>query len=84
MLGRGAGGVSPRQTRGIELTIVSKTLRHSTVSTTANIYEHLTRPAARQAVNAIATGLDHAERRYDLKPTCAARAAPASTARQPE
>jgi integrase len=56
-------------TQGIELTIVSKTLRHSTVSTTANIYQHLSKPAARQAVNAIAAELDHAERRHDHKPT---------------
>lgn len=38
-------------THGVELTIVSKTLRHSTISTTANIYGHLTKPAARQAVD---------------------------------
>ncbi|MGA5817793.1 tyrosine-type recombinase/integrase [Kitasatospora sp. NPDC094028] len=52
-------------TNGVELTIVSKTLRHSTISTTANIYGHLTKPAALEAVNAIAEQLDHAEKRHD-------------------
>ncbi|MGW3073989.1 tyrosine-type recombinase/integrase [Kitasatospora sp. NPDC001132] len=40
-------------TSGVPLPIVSKTLRHSTLSTTANIYSHLTADAARRAVNAI-------------------------------
>ncbi|MGW6915032.1 tyrosine-type recombinase/integrase [Kitasatospora sp. NPDC054939] len=56
-------------TAGVELTIVSKTLRHSTISTTANIYGHLTKTAAHQAVDAIAEQLDHEEERYDRKPT---------------
>ncbi|MEV6132668.1 tyrosine-type recombinase/integrase [Streptomyces violaceusniger] len=56
-------------THGVELTIVSKTLRHSTISTTANIYGHLTKPAARQAVDAIAKQLDHEEKRHDHKTT---------------
>ncbi|WP_308271549.1 site-specific integrase [Kitasatospora sp. SUK 42] len=38
---------------GVPLTVVSKTLRHSTLSTTANIYSHLTTQAARDAVNTI-------------------------------
>ncbi|NEA60454.1 site-specific integrase [Streptomyces sp. SID13666] len=38
---------------GVPLTVVSKTLRHSTLSTTANIYSHLTAPAALDAVNTI-------------------------------
>ncbi|MBA2945656.1 tyrosine-type recombinase/integrase [Streptomyces himalayensis] len=42
-------------TAGIPLTVVSKTLRHSTLSTTANIYSHLTQQAARSAVDAIDT-----------------------------
>ncbi|MFE2722854.1 hypothetical protein [Kitasatospora sp. NPDC059327] len=41
--------------------IVSKTLRHRTLSTTTNIYSHLTRQAAREAVDAIARLLDSAE-----------------------
>jgi integrase len=42
-------------TAGVPLTVVSKTLRHSTLSTTANTYSHLTAQAARQAV----TTIDH-------------------------
>ncbi|MER8235209.1 tyrosine-type recombinase/integrase [Streptomyces sp. NPDC094049] len=34
-------------TASVPLTVVSKMLRHSTLSTTANIYSHLTRQAAR-------------------------------------
>jgi integrase len=40
-------------TAGVPLTVVSKTLRHSTLSTTANIYSHLTAEAAQQAVDTI-------------------------------
>ncbi|MFJ9847547.1 tyrosine-type recombinase/integrase [Kitasatospora sp. NPDC101155] len=43
-------------TAGVPLTVVSKTLRHATLSTTANIYGHLTTQAARDAVDTI----DHA------------------------
>ncbi|MDI5963239.1 tyrosine-type recombinase/integrase [Streptantibioticus silvisoli] len=43
-------------TAGVPLTVVSKTLRHSTLSTTANLYSHLTAQAAHQAVDTI----DHA------------------------
>jgi len=38
-------------TAGAPLTVVSKTLRHSTLPTTANLYSHLTPQAARQAVD---------------------------------
>ncbi|MGW7074796.1 hypothetical protein [Streptomyces sp. NPDC054866] len=38
-------------TAGIPLTVVSKPLRHSTLSTTANLYSHLTQQAAREAVD---------------------------------
>ncbi|GAA1711999.1 site-specific integrase [Streptomyces yatensis] len=48
-------------TAGIPLLTVSKTLRHSTLSTTANIYSHLTRQAARDAVEAIDTALTKAD-----------------------
>ncbi|MFI1338466.1 tyrosine-type recombinase/integrase [Streptomyces sp. NPDC020845] len=48
-------------TAGIPLLTVSKTLRHSTVSTTANIYSHLTRQAARDAVEAIDKALTKAD-----------------------
>ena len=40
-------------TAGVPLTVVSKTLRHSTLSTTANTYSHLTAQAAHQAVDTI-------------------------------
>ncbi|MGW6355937.1 tyrosine-type recombinase/integrase [Streptomyces sp. NPDC055092] len=40
-------------TAGVPLTVVSKILRHSTLSTTANLYSHLTQQAAREAVDTI-------------------------------
>ncbi|MET9378745.1 site-specific integrase [Streptomyces sp. NPDC002992] len=46
---------------GVPLTVVSKTLRHSTLSTTANLYSHLTQQAARQAVDTIDHILSGAE-----------------------
>ncbi|RAG82362.1 site-specific integrase [Streptacidiphilus pinicola] len=49
-------------TNGVPLTVVSKTLRHATLSTTANIYAHLTAQAARQAVDTIDDTLDRADR----------------------
>jgi hypothetical protein len=55
-------------TAGVPLVVVSKTLRHSTLSTTANIYAHLTRPAARGAVNAIQRALTHAEQTLGMQP----------------
>lgn len=48
---------------GVPLAMVSKTLRHSTLSTTVDIYGHLTRQAAQDAVDATAKALDNAERR---------------------
>ena len=56
------------------MAIVSKTARHNTISTTANIYTHLTKRAARKAVDAIATSLDREERRYDHSTTTRAPA----------
>ncbi|MFG2973863.1 tyrosine-type recombinase/integrase [Streptomyces sp. NPDC048331] len=49
-------------TAGVPLTVVSKTLRHSTLSTTANIYSHLTQQAAREAVDTIDHTLTEAEK----------------------
>ncbi|MFD7836377.1 site-specific integrase [Streptomyces sp. NPDC059761] len=49
-------------TAGVPLTVVSKTLRHSTLSTTANIYSHLTQQAAREAVDTIDQTLTGAEK----------------------
>jgi integrase len=48
-------------TSGVPLASVSKTLRHITLSTTVDIYGHLTRQAARDAVDATAAALDAAE-----------------------
>ncbi|MEV5239716.1 tyrosine-type recombinase/integrase [Streptomyces cinnamoneus] len=47
---------------GVPLTVVSKTLRHSTFSTTANVYSHLTTQAAREAIDAIDQTLTQADR----------------------
>lgn len=47
---------------GVPLVTVSKTLRHSTLSTTANVYDHLPRQAAAEAVNTIAAVLAQADR----------------------
>nr|WP_237509352.1 site-specific integrase [Streptomyces sp. SID8382] len=55
-------------TAGIPLTIVSKTLRHSTLSTTANIYSHLTHQAAHDAVNAIDQTLTQTDARSSRHP----------------
>ncbi|MFD4737599.1 tyrosine-type recombinase/integrase [Streptomyces virginiae] len=49
-------------TAGVPLTVVSKTLRHSTLSTTANLYSHLTQQAAREAVDTIDHTLTRAEK----------------------
>jgi integrase len=53
---------------GVPLAMVSKTLRHSTLSTTVDIYGHLTRQAAQDAVDATATALDIAERNAKRTP----------------
>ncbi|WP_432010311.1 tyrosine-type recombinase/integrase [Streptomyces cucumeris] len=60
-------------TADVPLIVVSKTLRHSTLSTTANIYSHLTPQAARTAVNAIDATLTTAEQKVQLpkpRPPC--------------
>ncbi|MFF2479176.1 tyrosine-type recombinase/integrase [Streptomyces sp. NPDC058066] len=59
-------------TAGVPLTVVSKTLRHPALSTTANLYSHLTQQAAREAVDrtltqARTTGLP-ADRPTGLRP----------------
>ncbi|MGE7434035.1 tyrosine-type recombinase/integrase [Kitasatospora sp. NPDC001175] len=58
---------------GTPLSVVSKTLRHRTLSTTANIYADLTHLAARAAVDAIAWTLNTADRAILGEPTCRAR-----------
>ncbi|MDH6212881.1 integrase [Streptomyces pseudovenezuelae] len=52
-------------TAGVPLTVVSKTLRHSILSTTANVYSHLTQQAAREAVDTIEHTLTRIERKAD-------------------
>ncbi|MEV7939323.1 hypothetical protein AB0O82_24730 [Kitasatospora sp. NPDC088264] len=47
---------------GVPLTVASKTLRHRTLSTSANIYTDLTFLAARAAVDAVASVLNDADR----------------------
>ncbi|MFI1577573.1 hypothetical protein [Embleya sp. NPDC020630] len=48
-------------TAGVPLTVMSKTWRHSTLSTTANICAHWTRQAAHGAAGAIEEALAGAE-----------------------
>ncbi|WP_406386620.1 tyrosine-type recombinase/integrase [Streptomyces sp. NBC_00211] len=66
-------------TAGVPLTVVSKTLRHSTLSTTANIYSHLTQQAAREAVDTI----DHTLTRAQKRPTGLAGTAATTTRPRP-
>ncbi|MEK2491058.1 site-specific integrase [Kitasatospora purpeofusca] len=47
----------------IPLAVVSKTLRHSTLATTINLYGHLFKDSADQAVQALASALDRAQAR---------------------
>ncbi|MFD4533496.1 tyrosine-type recombinase/integrase [Kitasatospora sp. NPDC058397] len=58
---------------GVPLPVISKTLRHRTLSTSANIYTDLTFLAARAAVDAVAWILDNADRAALGRPTCRAR-----------
>ncbi|MGA6159977.1 tyrosine-type recombinase/integrase [Stenotrophomonas sp. NPDC087984] len=48
----------------VPLAVVSKTLRHSTLATTVNLYGHLLPHAARDAVAAIGTALERADRKH--------------------
>ncbi|PYC87343.1 hypothetical protein C7C46_05070 [Streptomyces tateyamensis] len=57
---------------GVPLPVISKTLRHRTLSTSANIYADLTRLAARAAVDAVAWTLDNADRAVLGRPVCRA------------
>ncbi|GAA2645456.1 hypothetical protein [Streptomyces lunalinharesii] len=52
--------------------ILSKTARHSALSTTANLYAHLTPRTAHQAVDAIATALNREEKPHDHPTTTSA------------
>ncbi|MFD4533014.1 hypothetical protein ACFWNL_14305 [Kitasatospora sp. NPDC058397] len=53
--------------------MISKTLRHRTLSTTANIYADLTKLAARAAVDAAAWILDSADHAALGRPVCRAQ-----------
>ncbi|MDH6134115.1 integrase [Kitasatospora sp. MAA4] len=57
---------------GVPRPVVSKTLRHRTLSTTANIYSALSPLAARAAVDAVAWALDTAEHTIIGSPACRA------------
>ncbi|GAA4260414.1 hypothetical protein GCM10022255_088980 [Dactylosporangium darangshiense] len=59
-------------TSGVPLAVVSKTLRHSTLSVTVNIYGHLTRQAAHDAVEATAAAAT------PTQPRVGSRAGPAA------
>lgn len=52
----------------VPLAVVSKTLRHSTLSPTVNLYGHLLPYAARDAVTAIDKALDGADRKHPTRP----------------
>lgn len=56
----------------VPLVMASKTLRHSTVSTTTEIYAHLLKPVANNAVNTIEAALAAAETNCDLNATTTA------------
>ncbi|MFG2917953.1 tyrosine-type recombinase/integrase [Kitasatospora sp. NPDC048298] len=58
---------------GVPLPVISKTLRHRTLSTSANIYAELTKLAARAAVDAVAWILDSADHDVLGLPTCRAQ-----------
>ncbi|WP_380280532.1 hypothetical protein [Kitasatospora purpeofusca] len=47
----------------IPVAVASKTLRHSTLATTINLYGHLLKDSADQAVQALASALDRAQTR---------------------
>ncbi|GAA0672225.1 hypothetical protein GCM10010193_25780 [Kitasatospora atroaurantiaca] len=57
----------------VPLPVISKTLRHRTLSTSANTYADLTRLAARAAVDAVAWTLDNADRAILGRPVCRAQ-----------
>jgi integrase len=48
---------------GVPIAMVSKTLRHKNLATTVDIYGHLTRQVAQEAVDAAAAALDNAHSR---------------------
>ncbi len=62
----------------IPLAVVSKTLRHSTLAITINLYGHLLKDSADQAVAALSSALDRADAHHEdssATPVLAARLA---------
>ncbi|MET8630210.1 tyrosine-type recombinase/integrase [Kitasatospora sp. NPDC004669] len=48
---------------GVAVAVVSKTMRHSTLAITINLYGHVLKDSADEAVKALASALDHADAR---------------------
>jgi integrase len=57
---------------GIPLGVVSKTLRHATLATTVNLYGHLLKESADQAVEALAAALNRADAQWTQRTNPAA------------
>lgn len=55
---------------GMPIALVSKTLRHSTLATTLNLYGHLLKYAAHDTVAALASALDRADAQHIPSPPC--------------
>ncbi|WP_369182850.1 hypothetical protein [Streptomyces sp. Y1] len=55
--------------------VVSKTMRHSTLAITTNLYGHLLKDSADEAVVALAIVLDRADARLEQPPRGLSRAA---------
>ncbi|MFE1320922.1 tyrosine-type recombinase/integrase [Kitasatospora phosalacinea] len=49
----------------VPITVISKTLRHTTLAITINLYGHLLKDSADQAVAALSSALDQADRRCE-------------------
>ncbi|MFJ9776899.1 tyrosine-type recombinase/integrase [Kitasatospora sp. NPDC101157] len=54
---------------GIPIAVVSKTMRHSTLAITINLYGHLLKDSADEAVTALASALDRADAEMTGQPT---------------
>ncbi len=54
-------------TAGVPLALVSKTLRHSQVGITSNLYGHLTHEAAQAAADSLVAVLDAASTRLSAR-----------------
>ncbi|MCC9311589.1 tyrosine-type recombinase/integrase, partial [Kitasatospora sp. RB6PN24] len=54
---------------GIPIAVVSKTLRHTTLAITINLYGHLLKDSADEAVKALSTALDQADAQQHVNRT---------------